>query len=199
MKKLGGNMVDSHVRCSWCGNDKAYQNYHDFEWGVPCRDDKKLFEFLILESAQAGLSWLTILRKRDNYRLAFADFDVELVSKFSDQDKQRLMQDSGIVRNRLKIESAITNAQCFLDVQNETGSFSNYLWSFVDGKPMVNGWQEESQILAVTLLSEKISKDMKRRGFKFFGATTCYAYLQAMGLVNDHIVGCFRHPAHIKR
>ena len=192
-------MADMRVRCSWCGEDKAYQNYHDFEWGVPCRDDKKLFEFLILESAQAGLSWLTILRKRDNYRLAFADFDVELVSKFSDQDKQRLMQDSGIVRNRLKIESAITNAQCFLDVQNETGSFSNYLWSFVDGKPMVNGWQEESQIPAVTPLSEKISKDMKRRGFKFFGATTCYAYLQATGLVNDHIVDCFRHSAHIKR
>ena len=192
-------MADMRVRCSWCGEDKAYQNYHDFEWGVPCRDDKKLFEFLILESAQAGLSWLTILRKRDNYRLAFADFNVKTVSKFNDPEVQRLLKNEGIVRNRLKIESAITNAQCFLDVQNETGSFSNYLWSFVDGKPMVNRWQEESQIPAVTPLSEKISKDMKRRGFKFFGATTCYAYLQAMGLVNDHIVGCFRHPAHIKR
>ena len=162
--------------------------------GVPCRDDKKLFEFLILESAQAGLSWLTILRKRDNYRLAFADFNVKVVSKFNDPDVQRLLKNEGIVRNRLKIESAITNAQCFLEVQNETGSFSNYLWSFVDGKPMVNRWQEESQIPTVTPLSEKISKDMKARGFKFFGATTCYAYLQAMGIVNDHVLTWFRYP-----
>ena len=192
-------MADIHFRCSWCGKDKAYQNYHDFEWGVPCRDDKKLFEFLILESAQAGLSWLTILRKRDNYRLAFADFDVELVSKFSDQDKQRLMQDSGIVRNRLKIESAITNAKCFLDVQKEAGSFSHYLWSYFSNKPIVNCWIKEGQIPASTPISQKISKDMNRRGFKFFGATNCYAYLQAMGLVNDHVLACFRHPSQIKR
>ena len=190
-------MVDIHVRCSWCGKDKAYQNYHDLEWGVPCRDDKKLFEFLILESAQAGLSWLTILRKRDNYRLAFANFDVKAVSTFDDQDKQRLMQDAGIVRNRLKIESAITNAQCFLKVQKEAGSFSQYLWSYFSDKPIVNRWLNEDQIPVSTPISQKISKDMKRRGFKFFGATTCYAYLQAMGLVNDHVLGCFRHPSQI--
>ena len=192
-------MADIHVRCSWCGKDKAYQNYHDFEWGVPCRDDKKLFEFLILESAQAGLSWLTILRKRDNYRLAFANFDVKAVSNFGDQEKQRLMQDAGIVRNRLKIESAIINAQCFLKVQKEAGSFSHYLWSYFLDKPIVNRWENEDQIPVSTPISQKISKDMKRRGFKFFGATTCYAYLQAMGLVNDHVLGCFRHPSQIKR
>jgi len=166
---------------------------------VPCRDDKKLFEFLILESAQAGLSWLTILRKRDNYRLAFANFDVKAVSTFDDQDKQRLMQDAGIVRNRLKIESAIINAQCFLKVQKEAGSFSHYLWSYFSDKPLVNRWLNEDQIPVSTPISQKISKDMKRRGFKFFGATTCYAYLQAMGLVNDHVLGCFRHPSQIKR
>lgn len=192
-------MADIRIRCSWCGDDKAYQNYHDFEWGVPCRDDKKLFEFLILESAQAGLSWLTILRKRDNYRLAFANFDVEVVSKFGDQDKERLMQDSGIVRNRLKIESAITNAQCFIKIQQEVGSFSDYLWGYVGNKPLVNRWVREDQIPISTILSEKISKDMKRRGFKFFGATTCYAYLQAMGIVNDHVVDCFLHPSQAKR
>ena len=192
-------MADIHVRCSWFGKDKAYQNYHDLEWGVPCRDDKKLFEFLILESAQAGLSWLTILRKRDNYRLAFANFDVKAVSTFGDQEKQRLMQDVGIVRNRLKIESAITNAQCFLKVQKEAGSFSHYLWSYFSDKPIVNRWLNEDQIPVSTPISQKISKDMKRRGFKFFGATTCYAYLQAMGLVNDHVLDCFRHPSQIKR
>ena len=192
-------MADIHVRCSWCGKDKAYQKYHDLEWGVPCRDDKKLFEFLILESAQAGLSWLTILRKRDNYRLAFANFDVKAVSTFGDQEKQRLMQDAGIVRNRLKIESAIINAQCFLKVQKEAGSFSHYLWSYFSDKPIVNRWENEDQIPVSTPISHKISKDMKRRGFKFFGATTCYAYLQAMGLVNDHVLGCFRHPSQITR
>ena len=192
-------MADIHVRCSWCGKDKAYQNYHDLEWGVPCRDDKKLFEFLILESAQAGLSWLTILRKRDNYRLAFANFDVKAVSTFGDQEKQRLMQDSGIVRNRLKIESAIINAQCFLKVQKEAGSFSHYLWSYFSDKPIVNRWENEDQIPVSTPISHKISKDMKRRGFKFFGATTCCAYLQAMGLVNDHVSGCFRYPSQITR
>ncbi|MDA8789142.1 DNA-3-methyladenine glycosylase I [bacterium] len=192
-------MADIHVRCSWCGKDKAYQKYHDLEWGVPCRDDNKLFEFLILESAQAGLSWLTILRKRDNYRLAFANFDVKAVSTFGDQEKQRLMQDSGIVRNRLKIESAIINAQCFFKVQKEAGSFSHYLWSYFSDKPIVNRWENEDQIPVSTPISHKISKDMKRRGFKFFGATTCYAYLQAMGLVNDHVLGCFRHPSQITR
>ena len=185
-------MLNQKVRCSWCGEDKAYQHYHDNEWGVPCRDDKKLFEFLILESAQAGLSWLTILRKRENYRTAFADFDAQKVAAFSDSDIQRLMTDSGIVRNRLKIESAITNAQCFLRLQSERGSFSNYLWSFVDQRPLVNNWISESQIPVSTELSDRISKDMKARGFKFFGTTICYAYLQAMGVVDDHIVDCLR-------
>ena len=188
-------MVEIKVSCTWCGEDEAYQHYHDFEWGVPCRDDKTLFEFLILESAQAGLSWLTILRKRDNYRRAFANFDVRAVSKFSEQDVQRLLQDQGIVRNRLKIQSSITNAQCFIKIQEEVGSFSDYLWGYVEDKPLVNRWLREEQIPISTILSEKISKDMKRRGFKFFGVTTCYAYLQAMGLVNDHVLGCFRHPS----
>jgi DNA-3-methyladenine glycosylase I len=144
-----------------------------------------------LESAQAGLSWLTILRKRDNYRKAFADFDVATVAAFGESDIQRLMQDKGIVRNQLKIKSAITNAQRYLELQSEKGSFSNYLWGFVGGHPIVNDWTDESQIPTSTVLSDQISKDMKVRGFKFFGTTICYAYLQAMGVVNDHIVDCF--------
>jgi len=187
-------MTNTQVRCAWCGEDQAYQHYHDREWGVPCREDKKLFEFLVLESAQAGLSWLTILRKRDNYRTAFANFDVETVAGFSAPDIQRLMEDQGIVRNRLKIESAVTNARCFIELQGEMGSFDKYLWGFVEGEPIVNHWINEDQIPVSTELSDCISKDMKKRGFKFFGTTICYAYLQAMGLVNDHIVGCFRHP-----
>ena len=186
-------MASTTIRCSWCGDDPAYQHYHDHEWGVPCREDTKLFEFLILESAQAGLSWLTILRKRDNYRIAFADFDVKTVAEFGDNDIERLLKDQGIVRNRLKIESAINNAQCFLEIQCEMGSFSRYLWGFVDGEPIVNNWVKEQQIPVSTELSDHISKDMKKRGFKFFGTTSCYAYLQAMGVVNDHIVDCFRH------
>ncbi|MGB1328328.1 MAG: DNA-3-methyladenine glycosylase I [Porticoccaceae bacterium] len=187
-------MHNTEVRCSWCGEDKAYQDYHDNEWGVPCRDDKRLFEFLILESAQAGLSWLTILRKRENYRSAFDNFDVQRVASYDDTDIQRLMADTGIVRNRLKIESAITNAQCFIRLQSELGSFSNYLWGFVDHRPVVNNWTNEFQIPAYTDLSDRISKDMKVRGFKFFGTTICYAYLQAMGVVNDHIIGCLYRP-----
>jgi len=186
-------MADTLLRCSWCGQDQVYRHYHDREWGVPCREDKKLFEFLILESAQAGLSWVTILRKRDNYRRAFANFDAEQVAAFCAPDIQRLMADQGIVRNRLKIESAISNARCFLELQAEAGSFSDYLWGFVKGEPIVNRWFSESQIPVSTKLSDRISQDMKKRGFKFFGTTICYAYLQAMGLVNDHIAGCFRH------
>ena len=184
-------MADELTRCAWCGDDKEYLDYHDNEWGVPCREDKKLFEFLLLESAQAGLSWLTILRKRDNYRKAFADFDVATVAAFGESEIQRLMQDKGIVRNQLKIKSAITNAQRYLELQSEKGSFSNYLWGFVGGHPIVNDWTDESQIPTSTALSDQISKDMKVRGFKFFGTTICYAYLQAMGVVNDHIVDCF--------
>jgi DNA-3-methyladenine glycosylase I len=188
-------MLNTNVRCSWCGEDQAYQNYHDNEWGVPCRDDKKLFEFLILESAQAGLSWLTILRKRENYRSAFADFDVQRVALYDAADIQRLMADTGIVRNRLKIESAITNAQCFIKLQSERGSFSNYLWEYVDHRSVVNNWADEAKIPVSTDLSDRISKDMKARGFTFFGTTICYAYLQAMGVVNDHVVDCLCRTA----
>lgn len=188
-------MANRLIRCSWCGEDEGYQSYHDHEWGIPCRDDKKLFEFLLLESAQAGLSWLTILRKRDNYRRAFANFDVEAVAAFGEAEIECLMNNRGIVRNQLKVKSAITNARCYLDIQAEMGSFSDYLWGFVNGKPIVNRWASEDQIPISTELSDRICKDMKVRGFKFFGTTICYAYLQAMGVVNDHIVDCFRYSA----
>lgn len=181
------------ARCNWCLGDTLYQDYHDREWGVPCRDDGKLFEFLVLESAQAGLSWLTILRKRENYRRAFTDFDPQAVAAFGPPDVERLLQDSGIVRNRLKIEAAISNARHFLDIQAEFGSFSDYFWGFSDGRTIVNHWKELRQVPASTPLSDTISKDMKRRGFRFFGTTICYAHLQAMGLVNDHLVSCHRH------
>lgn len=180
-------------RCSWCGDDPLYQQYHDSEWGVPCRDDKKLFEFVILEGAQAGLSWITVLRKREAYRSAFADFDVQRVAVFDEQDIERLINDAGIVRNRLKIASAISNAHLFIDIQKEFGSFSNYFWGYVDNQPIVNRWEKHSDIPATTELSDLIAKDMKKRGFKFFGSTICYAHMQAMGLVNDHTLDCFRH------
>ncbi|UTW44275.1 DNA-3-methyladenine glycosylase I [bacterium SCSIO 12696] len=184
---------NSRTRCEWCGDSELYQNYHDTEWGVPCYNDQVLFEFLILESAQAGLSWITILKKRENYRKAFADFDAAKVARFNSRSVERLMQDAGIVRNRLKIESAISNAKCFLDVQKEFGSFSNYIWGFVDGKPIQNCWESLAEVPASTPLSDTISKDMKKRGFRFFGTTICYAHMQATGMVNDHVVGCFRH------
>ena len=180
-------------RCVWCGEDPLYQQYHDSEWGVPCRDDKKLFEFVLLEGAQAGLSWITILRKREAYRKAFADFDVEKVAAFTEQDAKRLVNDAGIVRNRLKINSAISNARLFIDIKKEFGSFSEYFWGYVDNQPVVNLWASHAEIPATTALSDLIAKDMKKRGFKFFGTTICYAYMQAMGLVNDHVVDCFRH------
>jgi DNA-3-methyladenine glycosylase I len=180
-------------RCSWCGDDPLYQQYHDNEWGVPCRDDKKLFEFVILEGAQAGLSWITILRKREAYRCAFAGFDVHRVAAFDEKDVERLVNDAGIVRNRLKIASAISNARLFIDIQKEFGSFSNYFWGYVDNQPIVNRWANHSEIPAATELSDLIAGDMKKRGFKFFGSTICYAYMQAMGLVNDHTLNCFRY------
>ena len=187
--------VKKIARCIWCGDDPLYQEYHDQEWGVPCREDKKLFEFLCLEGAQAGLSWITILRKREAYRLAFADFEVEKVAAFTDKDVQRCLQDAGIVRNRLKIKSAISNARLFIDMQKEFGSFSHYLWAYVDNSPITNHWASHSEIPANTMLSDAIAKDLKARGFKFFGTTICYAYLQAMGLVNDHCTDCGRHQA----
>jgi DNA-3-methyladenine glycosylase I len=176
------------IRCKWCGTDPLYTKYHDEEWGKEVHDDKTLFEFLILESAQAGLSWITILRRRENYRKAFADFDVQKVAAFEPEDAERLMQDVGIIRNRLKIQAAITNAQLFIAVQQEFGSFDKYLYGFMpNGKAIIN---QPTAIAASTPISDAISKDMKKRGFKFFGTTICYAHMQATGMVNDHIPGC---------
>jgi DNA-3-methyladenine glycosylase I len=184
-------MSDNIKRCDWCGNDPLYMQYHDQEWGNEVTDDHKMFEFLILEGAQAGLSWITILRRREGYRQAFANFDVQVVAAFTDKDVERLMQDVGIIRNRRKIESAISNAQHYIEVQQEFGSFCAYLKTFLpDGKPIVNHWQNTSEIPVATPLSDAISKDMKCRGFKFFGSTICYAYLQAVGYVNDHLLDC---------
>ena len=180
-------------RCDWSVGDTLYEQYHDEEWGVPCRDDHKLFEFVVLEGAQAGLSWITILKKRENYHRAFAEFDPQKVARFNQRSVERLMNDSGIVRNRLKIESTISNAKCFLAVQEEFGSFANYFWGFVDNQPIVNHWKTMKEVPASTPLSDQISKDMKKRGFKFFGTTICYAHMQATGMVNDHLTSCFRH------
>jgi len=170
-----------------------YIAYHDQEWGVPVHDDRRLFEFLILEGAQAGLSWSTILRKREGYRESFADFDPVKVARFDARKVEKLLQFPGIVRNRLKIASAITNARCFLQVQEEFGSFAKYSWAFVGGKPRVNRWREMSQVPAKTAESDAFSKDLQRRGFKFVGSTIMYAHMQATGMVNDHVVTCFRH------
>jgi DNA-3-methyladenine glycosylase I len=186
-------MIKSKTRCTWCGDDPIYVRYHDQEWGVPVRNDRKLFEFLILEGAQAGLSWITILKRRSGYKKAFANFDPKKVARFSRKKVQSLMKDTGIIRNRLKIESAVTNAKAFLEVQKEFGSFSNYQWSFVKGKPVRNTWKKQKQLPAVSKISDAMSKDMKKRGFKFVGSTIIYAHMQAVGMVNDHIVNCFRY------
>jgi len=186
-------MTGSISRCPWCGTDELYIRYHDEEWGVPVRDDQKLFEFIVLEGAQAGLSWLTILRRRENYRAAFANFDILKVAQFGDDDVVRLLGNSGIIRNKAKIQSTIRNAKAFLNVAEEFGTFAEYLWRFVDNRPIVNAWTDLSQIPAVTPLAEKISKDMKKRGFSFFGPTVCYAHMQATGMVNDHLTSCFRY------
>ena len=180
-------------RCSWCGKDALYVAYHDQEWGVPLHDDQKLFEFLILEGAQAGLSWLTILKKRDAYRKAYYQFDIEKVARFNSRSIERLMNNSGIVRNRLKIEASINNARAFLEVQDEFGSFDEYIWQFAGGKTIRNAWQTIDQVPAWTTESTAMSKDLKQRGFKFVGPTICYAFMQAAGMVNDHLVGCFRY------
>ncbi len=183
--------AENIIRCGWCGTDPLYVKYHDEEWGKPIYDDKILFEFLILESAQAGLSWITVLRKRENYRKAFADFDAKKVAKFTQENVEFLMQNSGIIRNRQKIEAAINNARLFLDIQKEYGSFSDFIWGFLpDKKPIVNSMKDHKNAPARTELSDKISADMKKRGFKFFGTTICYAHMQATGMVNDHIDGC---------
>ncbi len=178
-------------RCGWCGTDPLYVKYHDEEWGKEVTDDHTMFEFLVLESAQAGLSWITILRKREGYRKAFHDFDVQKVACMTDDDVERLMNDPGIIRNKNKLKSTITNAQHFIAVQKEFGSFCAYLRSFLpEGKPIINHWKTLSEVPASTPLSDAISKDMKKRGFKFFGTTICYAHLQATGYVNDHLVNC---------
>jgi DNA-3-methyladenine glycosylase I len=181
------------TRCAWVGNDPLYLAYHDQEWAVPVHDDRLLFEFLVLEGAQAGLSWLTILRRRENYRRAFAGFDPEVVAGFGEQQVERLLADPSIVRNRLKIQSAVTNARALLRVQEECGSFDAYVWAFVDGVPITNSWRTLAEIPAQTPESERMSKDLKRRGFSFVGPTICYAHMQATGMVNDHTVDCFRY------
>lgn len=180
-------------RCPWCGNDELYVKYHDEEWGVPVHEDKKHFEFLVLESAQAGLNWLTVLRKRENYRKAYDDFDPLKVSLYDDEKLEELMQNAGIIRNRKKIEASINNAIKFLEIQKEFGSFDNYIWGFVDGKSVKNHWNSINEVPATSELSDKVSKDLKSRGFKFLGSTIVYAHLQATGIINDHLVGCFRY------
>jgi DNA-3-methyladenine glycosylase I len=180
-------------RCDWCGNDPLYVRYHDEEWGVPVHDDRVLFEFLVLEGAQAGLSWLTILRRRDQYRRAFAGFDPVRVARFDRRKIETLLRDPGIVRNRAKVEAAVGNAQTFLAVQEEFGSFAAFQWRFVDGKPIVNRWQTIRQVPASTTVSEAFSKELRKRGFRFVGPTIIYAHMQAVGMVNDHLIGCFRH------
>jgi len=181
------------IRCPWANNDPLMTEYHDQEWGVPVHDDSLLFEFLILEGAQAGLSWTTILKKRKNYRLAFDNFDPKKVSVYNDHKIGELLENSGIVRNRLKIRSAIVNAQVLLEIQREFGSFDNYIWKFVGGKPIQNKWKKMEEIPSSTIESENMSSDLKKRGFKFVGPTICYAFMQAVGMVNDHLVICFRH------
>jgi DNA-3-methyladenine glycosylase I len=182
-------------RCAWCGSDPLYVAYHDDEWGVPARDDRHLFEMLILEGAQAGLSWSTILKKRENYRIAFDGFDVERVAAYQDRDVQRLLGDRGIVRNRLKVASALRNARATLEVTREFGSFAAYLWGFVDDTPIRNAWKSLEEIPASTEVSDRMSRELKKRGFNFVGSTICYAFMQAVGMVNDHTTDCFRYDA----
>ncbi|SHK14615.1 DNA-3-methyladenine glycosylase I [Desulfatibacillum alkenivorans DSM 16219] len=181
------------VRCPWPGNDPDYIAYHDLEWGLPCHDDRRLFEFLILEGAQAGLAWITILRKRANYHKAFDAFDPEKIARYDETRMEALAQDAGIIRNRLKIKSAVQNARAFLKVQEAFGSFDSYIWNFVDGRPIKNAWKTMDEVPAQTPLAQTISKDLKKRGFNFVGPTICYAYMQSMGMVNDHLVDCFRY------
>lgn len=179
-------------RCPWCGTDPLYTRYHDEEWGVPVRDDRKQFEFLVLESAQAGLSWITILKRRRGYAEAYRGFDPEKVARFDEKDVERLMNDPGIIRNRKKIESSVNNAQRFLEVQEEFGSFCRYIWDFVDGAPLVNHWKTMEEVPAETELSRAVAKDLKARGFRFLGPVIVYSHMQATGLIDDHLTGCFR-------
>jgi len=184
--------TDGKIRCGWCMSDPIYVKYHDEEWGKPVHDDKLLFEFLVLESFQAGLSWLTILKKRENFRKAFSNFDVKKVAKYDEKKYKALMQDAGIIRNRLKIRAAINNAQRFLEIQKEFGSFDKYVWSFVGGKPLRNKLKSLKEIQPKTKISDAMSADMGKRGFKFRGSTICYAFMQAVGMVDDHLDDCWR-------
>lgn len=187
-------MVNKHknkTRCAWVNSDPLYINYHDNEWGVPIYDDRLLFEFLILEGAQAGLSWITILKKRDNYRQSFDNFNAKKIAKYDQNKCNELMNNTGIVRNKLKINAAIVNAQAYLSVQKEWGSFSKYIWHFVDDKPIMNHWKTAKSLPTSSKISDALSKDLKKRGFKFVGTTICYAFMQAVGMVNDHTIDCF--------
>jgi len=187
--------TDGRVRCGWCGTDPLYVAYHDSEWGVPLHDDRRLFEMLVLEGAQAGLSWLTVLRKREAYRAAFDGFDPEAVARYDARRKRRLLANAGIIRNRQKIDSAIGNARAFLEVCEEFGSFDAYVWRFVGGRARRNAWTSLRQVPPSTPEAEVMSRDLKKRGFRFVGPTICYAHMQATGMVNDHLVSCFRYPA----
>ena len=180
-------------RCSWAQGSKLEQDYHDREWGVPLHDDKKLFEFITLEGAQAGLSWLTVLKKRENYRKLFDDFDVEKIARYNKRKLESLLRNPGIIRNRLKVESTVSNARACIEIQNEFGSFDSFIWRFTDGQPIVNQWQRIQDIPASTAISDAMSKELKMRGFRFVGSTICYAFMQATGMVNDHTTDCFRH------
>ncbi|MEM9242948.1 MAG: DNA-3-methyladenine glycosylase I [Pseudomonadota bacterium] len=181
------------IRCAWCADDPIYQHYHDKEWGVPCYDDRRLFEFLLLEGAQAGITWATILNKRENYRRCFDNFDATKIARYSDKKIAALLQNPGIIRNRLKVYSARQNARAFLEVLSEHDAFSDYIWQFVDGRPIINHWKTIDQVPASTTISVQMSKALKKRGFNFVGPTICYAFMQAVGMVNDHTVDCFRY------
>ena len=187
------NKKQSKRRCGWVSDDPLYLDYHDREWGVPLTDDRQLFEMLILEGAQAGLSWITVLKKRENYRRAFDGFDAKKIARYNARKRKALLSDAGIIRNRLKIEAATINARAFLEIVDERGSFSDFLWEFVDGRPIVNRWHRLGDVPVSTPISDAMSKALKRRGFKFVGTTICYSLMQAVGMVNDHVVTCFRH------
>ncbi len=195
-KKGGSRTSSAHSesRCNWaCDVDEKYRRYHDQEWGVPVHDDRRQFEFLLLEGAQAGLSWWTVLNKRDGYRKAFAQFDPEKVARFTDRRLERLLRNPAIIRNRLKVHAAVTNARAFLQVREEFGRFDDYLWQFVDGRPIQNAWRQQADVPATTPVSDRLSKDLKERGFKFVGSTIVYAHMQAVGMVNDHLLKYYRH------
>ncbi len=186
-------MIDNQKTCSWPSNNPLMIKYHDEEWGVPVHDDRKLFEFMVLDAFQAGLSWTTILNKRENFRKAFDNFEPQVIAEYSEAKIENLLQDAGIIRNKLKVRAAVTNAGAFLEVQKEFGTFDKYIWQFTGGKPLVNKWKSLNDIPAGTEESDAMSKDLKKRGFKFAGSTICYAFMQAAGIVNDHMVDCFRY------